>query len=102
MNAAMGTQKWLDLANHGTSTACIENLKNRGWTILATDLSPGAVPLTDLDFSQLGPFAVVMGNEDRGISDEMRAMADHRVYLPMRGFAQSFSLSTTNTRSPGV
>jgi hypothetical protein len=51
------------------------------------------VPLTELDLEKLGKFAVVLGNEDRGISDEVRGLCDHKVYLPMRGFAQSFSLS---------
>lgn len=34
-----------------------------------------------------------MGNEDRGISDEMRQLADETFYLPMSGFAESFNLS---------
>lgn len=36
---------------------------------------------------------MVLGNEDRGISDEVKELCDHKIYLPMRGFAQSFSLS---------
>ena len=34
-----------------------------------------------------------MGNEERGISDEMRSLADETFYLPMCGFAESFNLS---------
>lgn len=34
-----------------------------------------------------------MGNEDRGISDEIRELADETFYLPMCGFAESFNLS---------
>ena len=93
MRTAMGTQKWLDMSQYGSTEDCIRGLKADGWTILATDLSPGAVPISDMDFSQVGKFAVVMGNEERGITEEMRGLADQCVYLPMRGFAQSFSLS---------
>mmetsp|Transcript_18160 Transcript_18160/g.36472 ORF Transcript_18160/g.36472 Transcript_18160/m.36472 type:complete len:461 (-) Transcript_18160:186-1568(-) len=39
------------------------------------------------------PICIVMGNEDRGISDEMRELADETFYLPMCGFAESFNLS---------
>jgi len=39
------------------------------------------------------PICIVMGNEDRGISDEMRKLADETFYLPMCGFAESFNLS---------
>ena len=34
-----------------------------------------------------------MGNEERGISDEMREIADGTFFLPMAGFAESFNLS---------
>jgi hypothetical protein len=34
-----------------------------------------------------------MGNEERGISDKMRQLADSTFYLPMCGFAESFNLS---------
>jgi len=34
-----------------------------------------------------------MGNEERGISDEMRDAADGAFFLPMVGFAESFNLS---------
>eukprot|EP00956_Cyclotella_meneghiniana_P042107 scaffold248356_cov60-Cyclotella_meneghiniana.AAC.2 len=43
--------------------------------------------------SKQRPICVVMGNEDRGISDEMRELADETFYLPMCGFAESFNLS---------
>jgi len=39
------------------------------------------------------PICIVMGNEDRGISDDMRELADETFYLPMCGFAESFNLS---------
>lgn len=34
-----------------------------------------------------------MGNENIGISDEMRSLADETFTLPMCGFAESFNLS---------
>lgn len=93
MKTAMGSQKWLDLGRHVSTKDCVQKLRSTGWTIVATDLSPGAVPFADIDFAKLGRYAIVLGNEERGITQEMRELCDHRVYLPMRGFAQSFSLS---------
>lgn len=93
MYTAMGSQKWLDIQRHTSTETCVAGLKARGWTICATDLSEGAVSVDDMPWDQLGPVAIVLGNEERGISPLMRSMADHRFYLPMRGFAQSFSLS---------
>ena len=39
------------------------------------------------------PICIVMGNEERGISDKMKELADETFYLPMCGFAESFNLS---------
>eukprot|EP00615_Pteridomonas_danica_P008939 CAMPEP_0114345102 /NCGR_PEP_ID=MMETSP0101-20121206/11952_1 /TAXON_ID=38822 ORGANISM="Pteridomonas danica, Strain PT" /NCGR_SAMPLE_ID=MMETSP0101 /ASSEMBLY_ACC=CAM_ASM_000211 /LENGTH=202 /DNA_ID=CAMNT_0001480851 /DNA_START=500 /DNA_END=1108 /DNA_ORIENTATION=- len=93
MTSAMGTQKWLDLKQYSNTKECILKLKKEGWIILATDLSKGAKDITTLNFRQFDKYAIVLGNEERGISSEMRELCDHRVFLPMKGFAQSFSLS---------
>lgn len=59
--------------------------------VMASDLSPSAVPINDINWSR--PSAIVLGNEDRGITDAMRHLADTTFYIPMRGFAQSFNMS---------
>lgn len=94
--ATCGTRRpsqWLDLQQHSSTPECIGRLKEDGWRILATDLSPGAVPIEEVDWSQ--PFVVVLGNEERGITEDMRGLADQCFYVPMKGFAQSFSLSVS-------
>jgi tRNA C32,U32 (ribose-2'-O)-methylase TrmJ len=40
-----------------------------------------------------GRLAIVMGTESTGVSPELLAAADRRIYLPMRGFADSLNLS---------
>ena len=37
------------------------------------------------------PFALVIGNEARGVSDEVSEVADVRLKLPMRGGAESLN-----------
>ena len=59
--------------------------------VVASDLSPSAVPIGEIDWSV--PTAVVLGNEERGISDSMRNLADTTFVIPMRGFVRSFNMS---------
>lgn len=59
--------------------------------VVASDLSPSAVPIGEIDWSV--PTAVVLGNEERGISDSMRNIADATFVIPMRGFVRSFNMS---------
>ncbi|CAM9475453.1 unnamed protein product [Pylaiella littoralis] len=91
MCTAMGSQKWLSLHGHDTPEDAVAKLKADGYQVVASDLSPSAVPIGDIDWSV--PTAVVLGNEERGISDSMRNMADATFVIPMRGFVRSFNMS---------
>ena len=68
--------------------AALERLKAAGWAVIASDLhgqdfyshpDPGA------------RYALVIGNEARGISQAVRALATMLVRLPMRGGAESLN-----------
>lgn len=92
MRTAMGSARWLTLRQHSNTKMAVEKLREEGYKIYASDLNPNSKDVRDLDWDT-GPVCVVMGNEDRGISEEMREMADETFTLPMSGFAESFNLS---------
>jgi len=70
---------------------CLRTLKDRGFTVYATHLGEGSKDLSALSFA--GPVALVFGNEHRGVSKAVLALADAAYALPMRGFSQSFNVS---------
>ncbi len=41
-----------------------------------------------------GPTAWLFGNEARGLPDDLAALADHRVAIPIHGRAESLNLAT--------
>jgi len=65
-------------------------LKQQGITVLAAHLK-GAVLPYDLDLQQ--GLAVLIGNEARGLSDEVSDLADVRVKLPMAPDIESLNAS---------
>jgi len=91
MKVAMGTSKWLTLKEFPNTKECVKDLKQKGYRILASDLQPDTKPLEDFDWSQ--KTALVIGNEEYGISEEMRALADGTFQIPMAGFAESLNMS---------
>jgi len=108
MTTALGSQKWLSIEGHESTADMCDSLRARGFTVCATDLGPGALPFDDLfpplttaeeqgEAPRGAPtkkkYALIFGNEEVGISPGLRASADLRCYLPMRGFADSFNLS---------
>lgn len=96
MRTAMGSAQWMTLRNHLSTADAVRTLKTQNnCRIFASDLNPNSRDIRTIDWSSYGdqPICIVMGNEERGISSEMRELADETFTLPMYGFAESFNLS---------
>jgi len=94
VRTAMGAAQWLTVHNHASTAHAVQALSH--CRLLAADLNAQAVDVRNVDWKQNDddrPICIVMGNEERGISDEMRALVDGSFVLPMAGFAESFNLS---------
>lgn len=87
---AKSADSWLELQSHDSTEAGVRALKDQGFSIWVSDLQ-ATETLTELPLDP--KIALVVGNAKKGISDQMRAMADRRYILPMYGMVQSFNLS---------
>ena len=63
-------------------------LRNSGWRIVVTDPAGGR-PYYEEDLRD--GIALVIGNEGNGVSDEVMALADIRITLPMKGGIESLN-----------
>ncbi len=89
IRASIGTVFFLPIAV-AESEASIAWLKARCVRVVSTE--PEATELhTDADLT--GPVAVVVGSEDRGVSDAWAQAADTRVRIPMLGKNDSLNVS---------
>lgn len=93
MRTATGSAKWLTLNSYSSTTDAVASIKNKGFSIYASDLNPNSKDVRDVDWKSVGPICICMGNEEDGISEELRRHADQTFTLPMVGFAESFNLS---------
>lgn len=89
--SSASARKWVDTVRHKTKDDLLNNLREKNCRILATSCSPTARPLGDFDFTQ--PTAVIMGNEHKGVPEELASCVDGEVYIPMYGMIQSFNVS---------
>ena len=90
-HTSAGTAKWVRLVRHRTIQAAIEELKGRGFRVLAASPGPDAVDFREVDYTV--PTALMMGAELLGLSAEALALADLRISIPMVGMARSFNVS---------
>lgn len=88
---ALGAEKWIAWEQYDDPIECIQVLKSRGVQIIALEKSSTSIPLSE--FTATGPLALILGNEVDGVSEELLALADTVVHIPMQGKKESLNVS---------
>ncbi len=91
VRASVGSVFHLPIALEPDAAAAVAAARAAGYTVLAAD-GAGEIDLFETDLS--GPTAWLFGNEAWGLPDDLAALADHRVAIPIHGRAESLNLST--------
>lgn len=93
----LGSSKWLHLhqyrEDHDNTTHCINQLKQKGYKIVATSPHADNVSLQDLPVDQ--PLALFFGTEKLGLSTNAMELADYHMSIPMYGFTESLNISVS-------
>jgi tRNA (guanosine-2'-O-)-methyltransferase len=89
--ASGGNRKWLPVRKHRTLAQALERLRERGFRLLVADPAEDAADFRQTDYLQ--PTALLLGNEDFGVTPEARAAADELVTIPMTGMGTSLNVS---------
>ncbi|GMY13782.1 trna (guanosine(18)-2'-o)-methyltransferase [Fagus crenata] len=90
-HVSMGAEKWLDIELWNSIHDCFQVLKSRGYRIATTHVGMDAVSIYDMDWSH--PTAIVVGNENGGITNEALELSDLHCSIPMKGMVDSFNVS---------
>ncbi|NNE33179.1 MAG: RNA methyltransferase [Winogradskyella sp.] len=90
---ALGAQKWVDLNRYHTTKACIRDLKEKGYQIVATTPHTEDCELIDFDISNKSCF--FFGRETEGLSQHVIDEADSFLKIPMVGFTESLNISVS-------
>ncbi|GII95303.1 TrmH family RNA methyltransferase [Sinosporangium siamense] len=91
VRASAGSLFHVPVATGVTAARAAEHLKAQGMRVLAAD-GAGTVTLDDVDLS--GPTAWIFGNEAWGLPEDILALADDVVRVPIYGRAESLNLAT--------
>ena len=96
-DVALGSSKWLNLVRYDrgddNSDEAFRNLKEKGYTLVATSPRKNGILLSELP-PEIKP-AFVFGTELRGLSETALSAADLHMRIPMYGFTESFNISVS-------
>lgn len=90
-NIAMGAQKWVTTTRYESSADCINQLRAKGYQIVATTPHEPAVALNEFQVTK--KTAVFFGTEKEGLSEEVLSNADLKLRINMLGFSESLNIS---------
>jgi len=92
-----GSHHWLnrERIDSANKVAFLKAKQAEGFQVVVTHLSEKSVSYRKVDYTQknIQKSMIVMGNEAEGISQEVLALADKLVVIPMQGMAQSLNVS---------
>ncbi|GAA2022504.1 hypothetical protein GCM10009719_36780 [Nocardioides kribbensis] len=93
VRASVGSLFQVPVAVAADPADAVRRAQSAGLQVLAAD-GAGEVDLFDADDLLAAPTAWLFGNEAWGLPEELAALADHRVRIPILGRAESLNLST--------
>ena len=94
LNIVLGTDKWIDIHRHATTTEALAALRKEGYRIVATTPHHKSCTPETFDVTK-GKFALVFGTEKTGVTDEVMAEADEFLQIPMCGMVDSLNVSAS-------
>lgn len=89
--SSASAKKWVECIRHSKAQEMVEGLQKQGFSLVRTGFSSQAIRVQDWDFTT--PTAVILGNEHRGIEEELINLVPQEIYIPMLGMVQSFNVS---------
>jgi tRNA G18 (ribose-2'-O)-methylase SpoU len=72
---------------------CVKQLKEAGHLIIAIEQAEGSIMLPDFSLKEMGPLAVIFGNEVEGVQDTVLEICDQAIEIPQMGMKHSLNIS---------
>ena len=91
--AALGATESVDWAYFESVTEALQSIKSEGYSVVGVEQTTGSQMITEFDFAKSQKYALVLGNEVEGISDEVLPLCDDFLEIPQQGTKHSLNVS---------
>lgn len=91
--AALGATESVDWKYENNIIAVINELKSEGFEVIGIEQTTGSTMITDFIIDQSKKYAIILGNEVEGISDEALPHIDSFIEIPQLGTKHSLNVS---------
>ena len=90
---SLGAEKYVSWEHAGSTLKILQILKSQGYQILAVEQSRQSVPVDKVRVAKKGKYALVLGNEIRGLPHSILGACDKIIEIPMLGQKESLNVA---------
>lgn len=92
---ALGAEDSVDWKYFEDALDAVEELKNKGYAVLAIEQAEGSTMLDEFTFDKEKKYAVVLGNEVKGVQQSVINACSNCIEIPQFGTKHSLNVSVT-------
>lgn len=92
---ALGAEDSVAWQHYSSVLECIDELKRDGYTVCSIEQVNGSVSLEKMEYSGGSKYAVIFGNEVKGVCQEAVDKSDLCIEIPQYGTKHSLNVSIT-------
>lgn len=92
---ALGAELTVDWKYFSSTVDAVRELKEKGYAVLAIEQVEGSTMLDELELDIHQKYAIVMGNEAKGVGQDVVDCCDGSVEIPQFGTKHSLNVSVT-------
>ena len=92
---ALGAEFTVDWKYVNNTVEAVDNLKNEGYTVYSVEQAEGSIMLNELTLDKNRNYAIVMGNEVKGVQQEVIDRSHGCIEIPQYGTKHSLNVSVT-------
>ena len=92
---ALGAENTVDWIYFEDTHKAVDELKSMGYTVFAIEQAEGSTLLPDLKLDKTQKYAVILGNEVKGVQQSVVDACDSCIEIPQFGTKHSLNVSVT-------
>ncbi len=93
LKTAIGATEAVDWEYYESVEEAAMQLKKEGWELIAIEQTDESVPLQEFEIDPKKKYVLILGNEVRGVSDQVLPLVDHAVEVPQFGTKHSLNIA---------
>jgi len=93
---ALGAENTVEWKHYEDTHVAVDELKSQGYTVFAIEQAEGSTKLPDLKLDRDEKYAVILGNEVKGVQQTVVDACDGCIEIPQFGTKHSLNVSVTN------